>query len=341
MDVNPELIVATRGAHVESCHRGAIAVANPDAGLLIAIGDVSRPVFPRSAIKAIQALPLIQSGAADSFGLTDRELAVACASHSGSPDHVTTVQRLITRLNLDAEDLVCGAHWPQTDDDRHALAAAGQQPTRLHNNCSGKHAGLLALAKHIGAPTQAYWTADHPVQHRVREALADLSGCDLTDVPPGLDGCSLPTWPLPIAGLARAFAIPAAGARHDPSVAQAMARLRQACWAEPAMVAGPSRLDTEVLEAGRDRVFVKTGAEGVYCGTLLPQGFGFAIKIDDGTTRAAEMAMLQLICLFDDRFRTVRDRRAVIRNWSGVSVGRLQATADLVEHLHPLTAYAR
>ena len=222
---NPVLVEVTRGSLVESSHRGAVAVADADGKVVLAIGDVTRPVFPRSAIKAFQALPLVEQGVADRYGFGDEELALACASHSGEPAHVAGVERMLAAAGLDLSALRCGAHWPMSQPAAYALAKTGTA-SALHNNCSGKHAGFLCLACANGLDHADYWRPEHPVQREVRAVIEDFTGAVLSQDRCAIDGCSVPTWAIALDNLARGFAKFGAGQGLAPARAAA-ARLRR------------------------------------------------------------------------------------------------------------------
>jgi L-asparaginase II len=324
-----------RGSLTESRHRGAVVVVDADGASVLTLGDVARPVFPRSAVKPLQALPLIESGAADKYGFGDEELALACASHGGEPAHVAVASRILARAGLDAGALECGAHWPSYQPATQALARSGGAPSALHNNCSGKHAGFVCVACATGTDHHGYVKAEHVVQREVKGAIESLIGASLgTDVC-GIDGCSIPTWAVPLDRLAHAFARFGAGRGLGPERAKAAARLRAACAAQPYYVAGTGRFCSEIMKLFGARVLVKTGAEGVFCGALPEQGIGIALKCDDGATRAAEVAMASMIARFlplSEEERGALDRfvRPVMRNWNGIEVGGLRATEALV-----------
>ncbi len=257
----------------------------------MAIGDVERPVFARSSIKALQALPLVESGAADHYGFSDAELALACGSHGGEPEHVETAAGALARLGLDGEALECGAHWPLNGTASRALAAAGQAPSRLHNCCSGKHAGFLCLACARGEETAGYLGLEHPVQVEVRAAIAETTDHDLSTAPIGMDGCGAPTYALPLGAIALGFARFGSGSGLPSARAEAAQRLMRAAWSAPTMISGARRFDTEAMQSLAGSAFVKSGAEGVYVAALPEFGLGVAVKIDDGAERAAEAAM--------------------------------------------------
>jgi L-asparaginase II len=325
--VPPVAVVVRRGERVESEHRVAYAVADATGRLVEAAGDVDRAVFPRSAIKPLQALALVESGAADRFGVSEQELALACASHSGEPEHVALVKAWLDRLGLDASALECGAHPPLHAPSAERLAAEGRSPERVHNNCSGKHAGMITVARHLGAPIAGYSRADHPVQRLIADILCAMTG--LTELPaPAVDGCGVPTWPIPLGRLATAMARFAHPDGLPAGRAGACARLRAAMLAHPHLVAGTGRACTEIM-AVAPQVLVKTGAEGVYAACLLEQRLGLVLKVEDGAARAAPVALLALLDAWD-----VLDRRSVAalaarmrpeqHNHDGVVVGRIE-----------------
>src|SRR4029077_1695263 len=204
---NPVLVEVVRGALTESRHRGAVAVVDADGATVLALGDVARSVYPRSAVTPLQALPLIESGAADRYGFGDQEIALACASHGGEAAHVEVARRILARAGLAAGALECGAHWPSHQPSSQALARSGGTLSALHNNCSGKHAGFLCVACAAGVEHRGYVKAGHSVQREVRRTLESLTGVGLTADACGIDGCSIPTWAVPLTALAHAFAI--------------------------------------------------------------------------------------------------------------------------------------
>ena len=340
--MNPILVDVMRGNAIESTHCGALAVLDADGEVVASLGDTSRPIFPRSAVKVLQALPLVASGAADRLGLTDEELAIACASHGGEEIHAQTAARMLAKAGLDASALECGAHWPYLESAGRAQAAQGREPSALHNNCSGKHAGFLCLAcaLHCGKPdlqqyVRGYVGAEHPVMREVTSALQAATGHDLSNTPRGIDGCSIPTFAIPLKNLAHAFARIGTGTGLNAGHADAARRLRAAAAKSPYLVAGNGRFDTRVMERLGARVFCKVGAEGVFCAALPERGLGVAIKIDDGNNaRAAEVVMAAVI----EAFVTLEDREATfmrslsdvsMQNWNGIEVGRLIATPVL------------
>ena len=288
---NPVTVEVTRGNQIESRHRGSLALVDAKGKVVCSIGDVSAKVFPRSAIKALQALPLVESGAADALDFDDAELALCCASHSGEGTHIKSARVMLMKAGLSEDDLECGSQWPMRMEDVANLIREDEAPGPLHNNCSGKHAGFLGLAKVMGLSTKGYVLPSHPVQREVRLAVEAMIGEALSEDFCGTDGCSIPTYGCSLSGLARAFAVFGTGEGLEPVRADACRRLYEACVKEPFMVAGTERFCTAVMDAFKGRVFVKTGAEGVFCAAIPEKGLGIALKCDDGATRGAECMM--------------------------------------------------
>ena len=339
---NPILVEALRGPTVESFHRGAVAVVDDHGRLLWSCGNIERPIFPRSAVKLLQALPLVASGAADRLGLTQAELALACASHGGEAAHAATAASMLAKAGVDALVLECGAHWPYHEGSQRDMARSGAEPTALHNNCSGKHSGFVcvgcATSGLSGPPLfdfmRGYVEPEHPVMRQVSQALAQVTDFTLAQAPVGTDGCSIPTYAIPLFNLALGFARAGTGHGLPPALSDAASRLRAAIAAEPFMVAGTGRFDTAVMQRLRERVCCKVGAEGVYCASLPEQGWGVALKMDDGnTSRAAEVVMAALIEALlplsaEDRTALHALSETTMSNWRGRRVGSLRAAAD-------------
>jgi L-asparaginase II len=291
---NPVLVEVTRGDRVESVHRGAVAIFDAQGNVLFALGDIDRPIYPRSALKPIQALPLVESGAADAFGLDDAEIALACASHSGEPMHTSRVAAWLERVGLQEADLACGAQAVRYEPVWEEMIRRGEKPTRIHNNCSGKHTGFLTVARHWGIATSGYEHVAHPVQRAVAKALGELADIP-EDLPWGIDGCAAPNFALPLAAFAHALARFAAPQTLQPERVRAARRIVQAMTAHPELVAGTGRVCTTLMRAGHGRVAVKTGAEAAYAAIVPGHGLGIALKIDDGGGRAAETTIAYLL----------------------------------------------
>ncbi len=337
---NPVLVEVLRGGIVESQHRGAVCVVGPGTRVMFEAGDVERDVYPRSAIKLFQALPLVESGAADAFGFDNAALALACASHNGERRHVAQAKAMLAASNCDHDNLECGPQKPMGSDALWDLAAGQEMPTALHNNCSGKHAGMIATAVHLGEDPTGYVALEHPVQQRIRTVLSDLTDADLNVAPCGIDGCSVPTWALPLrnmaSGISRLITGEGLGARHKP----AADRLIAACITEPEMTSGAGRRCGQIIRAAGGDAYVKVGAEGVYCGAIPALGIGIALKIDDGGTRAAEVAVSSVLGAI---LPTVADaltpyRNVTLKNWRGFDVGELQPSAEFLSMLEDVEA---
>lgn len=331
----PLIIEATRNQTVESCHLVDAVAVDADGTLLARWGDTERTIFPRSAIKCLQALPLVASGAAEAFGLEDRHLALACASHSSEPVHVDTVRRWLSRIGLTVADLECGAHWPRDPAMARALAAAGGDPDNAFNNCSGKHAGMLTLARHKGWDHRGYVAFGHPVQQEIFAAISAIADIDLLNAPYGVDGCSAPNPVLPMKNIALAFARFAAAAGDgsapglEAPLAGACARLAAAMAAEPFMIAGSNRLCTAIVEASRGRILAKTGAEGVYTLAVPERRLGLVLKARDGAARAANAAVIAILdaleLMDEDLRRALRDfMPEKLRNCRDIVTGEIR-----------------
>ena len=331
--MNPVLVETHRGNWRESIHRGSYAVCDAQNTLLSSAGDPGHPVLPRSAIKAMQALALFRSGAVEKFDLGSESIAMACASHFGEPEHIATVTRTLAALGLSEADLECGAHPPSSPKARKALAASGQAPSPLHNNCSGKHAGMLADALALGVPTTDYVTREHPVQKLVRACVEEVIGTDLTTKACGTDGCSIPTWAAPLTSFASGFARMATGEGLPEDLATASERIFAAATSHPHLIRGTDSLDTDVMAAFGGRLMLKIGAEGVYCGAVIDKGIGFALKIDDGSMPAAECAVTNLLLAIAEPNAAERDALMrwadkPIRNWRGIETGSTRGAAE-------------
>lgn len=330
---NPILVEVTRGELVESVHRGAVAIADASGALRFSLGDVESPIYPRSSLKPIQALPLVESGAADAFGLGEEELALACASHSGEPMHTERVTAWLKRIGCQESDLACGPHAVRYEPVAEAMLRAGEKPTRIHNNCSGKHTGFLTVARHWNIATEGYERHDHPVQQAVAKVLGEL--CGVTEpLPWGIDGCTAPNFALPLAAFARALAKLADPSSLAESRAKAIRRLVGAMTAHPELVAGTGRSDTILMRAAKGRAATKAGAEAYYAAIVPESGLGMALKIDDGAGRGAETAIASIVetlgLLHGDQ-AALELAQAPILNTAGGIVGERRPSAILRE----------
>jgi L-asparaginase II len=320
-----------RGPLAESIHRGHAVICDGAGAVTEAWGDAAATVLPRSSAKMIQALPLLESGAAAARGLTSEQLALACASHNGAAMHTDRVRAWLADLGLGDDDFRCGAHLPRDEDAYRDLYCSGTAPAQVHNNCSGKHAGFLTLAQHLGAGPE-YHEPDHPVQQACLAAFEAVTGERSPGY--GIDGCSVPNFATSLTGMARAMAFFATAQEGTGARQTAAAHLWQAMVAHPALVAGEGRACTELMRACSEPVALKTGAEAFFVAILPRRGLGVALKITDGGTRAAECAiaaiLVRLGALPRDHPTTRKFMDPEIRNWRGVVTGRMQPTAALL-----------
>lgn len=330
---NPVLVEVTRGGITESVHRGAFAVIGPGGGILAQAGNIDDPIFPRSAIKAFQALPLVESGAADAYGIGEEELALACASHNGENVHVRVARLILQEAGVEERLLECGAHPPHDATAIKELLLAGQDPLPIHNNCSGKHAGMLAVARKLGFEPAGYVKPDHGVQRGVARVLDELCGVKTAELPVGTDGCSVPTWAIPLRNLALGFHRFASGEGLTAARKTAAQRIIAAVRAHPHMVAGTGRFCTRLMQAV-PRAFVKTGAEGVFCGAVPHAGLGIALKCDDGAHRASEVAMAAVLASLgvwtEEEMAALKGFLTVnLSNWRRIPTGSIRAVGPL------------
>jgi L-asparaginase II len=330
---NPLLVEVTRGQMVESRHRAAVAVCDAGGKVVRQWGDIERPIYARSAIKPLQALPLLETGAADAFDFSPAEIALACASHSGEARHVDTVRGLLGRIGLTPADLECGPQPPFQNRAAMARIEAGEESASLYNNCSGKHSGFLATAVHKGEKTRGYIGLEHPVQQRILGTLEQICGLDLGTAPKGIDGCGIPVIGIPLGNVAMAMARMADPDRLPDHRAAAAKRIVAAMMAEPFMVAGTGRFGTQLMTALGGRAALKGGAEGVYIAMLPTLGLGVAIKCDDGAGRAAEAAMAMVLGQLGIVTAAEREKLAdrlfpPIDNRAGLAVGRVQRASE-------------
>ncbi len=325
----PVMVDVWRGALVESRHRGRAVVADAAGRVIEAWGDPDAPIYPRSAVKALQALPLVETGALDAFALGSAELALACGSHCGEPRHIERVGRWLERLGLTSAALECGAHPPFDEDAAVGLIRSGTPASALHNNCSGKHLGLLTTALHCHESPEGYSRPEHPVQRRIAAVIEAMTG--VLPAPMAVDGCGVPTWGLPLVALATAMARFAAPDDQSSARANAVLRVREAWGRHPELVGGLTSFDTQVMAVTRGAVLVKSGGEGVAVAVLIEQRLGIALKIEDGSPRAKNVAMAALLRRFN--VGPVPDTLAVpaITNWAGHTVGALLPAAGWLE----------
>lgn len=341
-DAPAPLVEVWRGPIIESVHRGHLAAIDGSGESVAELGSPGMVTYFRSSSKAFQAIPVVASGAADRFGFSEKEIALACGSHSGEPMHVETARAMLEKIGLDERALRCGAHEPFSVEVARDLIRRGQEPSALQNNCSGKHAGMLALAKHLGAPTASYDQWDHPVQQVVAKVVSEFCDMPINTLKIGIDGCGVPVFGLPVRSMALGYArLISPDGRFDSATRDACRRIVNAMINFPEMIGGSKdRLDTELIRAGKGRLVSKIGAEGVYTVGVLPcaqwpQGLGLALKIDDGDDRRARPpavieALKQLNVLADDDLAALSDYFTIpITNRRGERVGEVRAAFTL------------
>jgi len=332
------LVEVKRGAITESRHRGHIVAVEPDGNIIASLGALHNVTFLRSSAKPFQALPLLLTGAAERFGFNDREVALACASHNGEPIHTEIAASMLKKIGLGPEALKCGVHEPYSPEAALELRTRGEEPNVLHNNCSGKHAGMLAVALHLGASIDNYDSPESPVQKAIADVVSKFSDVAVTDMAVGIDGCGAPIFGITMKAMALAFArlvSPPPG--FDNPMRAACERVVRVMTAYPELIGGTSnRLDTEIMRAARGRVVSKVGAEGVYTAGInpckeWPNGLGLALKIEDGDDKRARPtvvveALRQLGVLRDESLEAVsRYAFFPVTNRRGDLVGEISA----------------
>ncbi len=332
--MNTPTVDVFRGAIIESRHRVSVAVTDAEGALVARAGDADLVTFWRSAAKFFQVMPLVLGGGAEALGLTDPELGLACASHNGEPRHRELAASVLAKAQCGEDDLACGPHPSLAEPVARAMAARGEKPTRLHSNCSGKHAAMLAQARFRGWTTAGYAEADHPVQRGCIEEVARWSGVPAAAIGRAVDGCGVVCFALPLRAMALAYA--RLGARRlagDGGAAREAAadRLVRAVTAEPFLLAGTARFCTEVLTTSGGRVVAKVGAEGVYCAALPEKGLGIALKVEDGDSRSSIVALVAVLEQLAPGVAAVAPewRSPPVTNLRGQVVGRMEAQVPL------------
>ena len=337
------LVEVRRGEIIESRHRGHIVAVDAAGKTVARLGQPEVTTYLRSSAKPFQAIPLVASGAADRFEFTEKEIAIACASHNGEAIHTETVAGMLNKIGLDESALKCGVHEPFSTEVAEQLRAEGLRPTVLHNNCSGKHTGMLALALHLGAPIETYDSVENPVQQLILRSVSEFSGQPVAEIALGVDGCGAPVFGVPVTAMALMYARLAAQPEGfcDPASREAARRISRAMTAYPEIVGGRAeRLDTKVMLAGRGAVVSKVGAEGVYTAGVLPsekwpRGLGIALKIEDGEDRRSRPTVVietlrQLGVLESEAIEELAPYSSFpVRNHRGDRVGEVRASFEL------------
>jgi len=331
--MNPILVNRWRGANIESRHRGAVAVVNAAGRTVFTLGDVLQPIFPRSCIKFLQALNFVKTGAVEHYGLDNRHIALACASHNGEPTHVDLVNDWLDTLKLDVNHLECGAELPMHQATAYELMSEGHSPTRAHHNCSGKHLGMLTTCCHESIDVKNYRQYHHEVQRRWFEDIERLCSVSSVQMPWASDGCGIPTLALSMQrlalGMAR-FADPFTLPIEDQD---AIRKIIAAVTEHPYLVAGKERLCSALMAELAPRVVAKVGAEGCYAASIPERGLGVVIKLDDGNMRAVNVALGAVLTVLGEMDTAANDKlqryvKPILTNSRGEEVGRLEASSE-------------
>lgn len=337
--MNSEILAKViRGETVESVHRGHLIIVDGNGKTVFSLGEPETVTFWRSSAKAFQAIPFLVSGAADAFGFSEKEIALACGSHSGERMHVETAAAMLAKIGLSEADLRCGAHLPFDEKRAAEMIHSGEQPTQLHNNCSGKHAAMLAFAKLIGADLTTYEHLEHPVQQAILDCVAEFSDIKRDDIKLGIDGCAAPNFAIPLSAMAKSFArLVFLPKNFDDETREACRRIVSATVSYPEMIGGTMRLDTMIMQTAQGKIVSKIGAEGVYSAGVLSSpayktGLGIAFKIEDGDDKRARAVVLvellrQLNILAPDALPDIAP--LLIKNRRDDTVGRVEANIDI------------
>lgn len=332
MSVNPPIEVSLyRGDTVESSHLVHCMIRGRGGEIIDSWGDEDRLISPRSSLKALQALPLVESGAADAFGLGDEEIALACASHNAEPVHMELATRWLAKIGLKVKDLQCGGHLSINTERAHEMIRTGENLkfTGLHSDCSGKHCGMLSTARHMGAPVENYLSFDHPVQKRIFETISEMADCDIGQGFCGTDGCSAPNPAIPLKNLTLAFS---RLLNHDglpPVRATACRRLLDAIAKNPYLIGGKDRFDTALIEVTKGNVIGKIGAEGNYMALIRDKGIALYMKVEDGVFERASFPVLGVLLRKLGVLDTAADAalakftRPILKNWKGLEIGKV------------------
>ena len=332
MPTNPVLVEMVRGSMVESFFRGAYVIADARGEIIDSVGDSRRPIYPRSALKLLQALAVLESGAGDAFHLSDEEIALSCSSHNGEERHVMLVNQWLKRLGFGCDVLACGIHAPLGKEAALTLVREGRSPTPAHNACSGKHAGFVTLALHLKVPVKSYAQMEHPVQQAVHRLVEDMTGVDIATAPQGIDGCQIPVIGMPLQNLAIAMAKIAQPQILGASLKSNAQKMIAAVQRHPDLLAGTKRFCTEIIKESNGQIIAKMGADGVFTAILPEKGWGIALKIDDGHLRAAEVALMGILKkhhLLTENPNWQRWLNPPIKNWNKEVVGEIRVPQDV------------
>ena len=292
---NPVLVIASRGHHPESQHRGAVAVVDASGKTILSEGDIQKPIFPRSAAKLFQAIPLVESGAAEAYHLNEREIAMACGSHNGDDIHVRTGEQWLKKINKSEEVLSCGIHRPMGREASKKLMRSGEKPTVLQNACTGKHLGFITTALHRMEDPSGYTNRAHPVQKRVEQVIEEMTSFDTAPAPHAIDGCEVPVIGIPLYNIALGMARFADSSGLHFNRQKSVATIIKSLRAHPEMIGGEGTFDTRLIQLTCGKIIAKMGASGTYVAIAPDQALGIALKIDDGNIKASEIALIEVL----------------------------------------------
>jgi L-asparaginase II len=324
------LVDVIRGNLIESKHLGHIAIVDYTGRLIASKGNVNSIVFARSSMKPLQAIPIIETGAYDSYQLIPADLSLCCASHNGEEQHTERVLSILEKANLVESSLQCGTHIPRWDEAYRKIIIENRKVTPVYNNCSGKHSGMLITAKHLNEPIDSYYSMEHPVQKRILQVISDLAEIPKEEIQIGVDGCGVPVHGIPLNKIALAYAKMAKPDNLPDTRKNSISQIVHAMMEAPEMVGGTNRFCTDFMSVVKGKMFGKAGAEGVYCIGDLRSGIGIAIKIEDGNSRAASPVavevMKQLSMLSEREIKELKEYHLpTLKNARNENVGSLQA----------------
>ena len=331
--MNPVLVEQWRGILVETLHRGSVCVADADGKIVFSVGDIHQKTYPRSALKFLQHLVLLESGAAEHFQFSLAEIALMAGSHNGEPHHLETAQRILSKIGLEEHHLQCGAHPPFWPAEAERFFRQNRTVNQLINNCSGKHAGFLAACVFLGYPLENYLDPQHPLQQAILKKVMQM--CKITEEPPvAIDGCSAPIWGLSVYEQAVGYAQLVHQSRFEHASGKACRWLLEAVSAHPEMVAGTDRYDTEMMHNLGDRVVGKVGAEGIFCLGFRQKNWGACIKIDDGKMLPQYLIAQELLEHFEEltdgeRYALKKWTELPVVNWKGLRTGEHRSKLSL------------
>jgi L-asparaginase II len=331
---NPILVEVTRGGVLESFHRGVICIVNQSNEIVYSVGDTQQICFPRSALKFFQQIPLLCSGAVEHFGFTEEEIALFCGSHNGEHKHVETVRSILSKIGLDESFLLCGPQMPTLKADQYEIIKGNLKPLRIHNNCSGKHAGFLAYCVFKNWPTENYIDPSHPLHLEILDVISDFHEYPKEKIQQGIDGCSAPIFAFPVYNQAVAYKNLICPDKFSDTIQKACKTMVDAIINYPEMIAGEKRYCTDLMRQSKGKLIGKTGADGVYSIGINDLNLGICIKVDDGKMgpqyNIAQAVIEQLHVLSDDANSLLRNYvEQENKNFGGMLTGETLVSANV------------